>query len=688
MPLLRHSIPRLPVRHVYRAFPELDGYSDEQCIRFMKAARGTMLRRAIAILAILTIFVVGTIAGAIILLSVVNMILPSGHTRNLQLGRGLVMLCLLLICTAAGPILAFLMRDFLIIDRIRWILRSRGLCQACSYSLIGLAVSPDNSVTCPECAALCTVDPSLGELTTGDGGTRHFKPDDASHVTPPLLQRIPDSIKLAAKVSSRVALVLLCVLAVLALAYEGTIQWRAGRARAAQASIRAELARLYPPESQQHPSPISIVKAVVERSNETYKRIITEHWDASDDNRPARLDPGMIHRYAQRNSPSVAYYTDEQIDAMKTAAELTVVQAIRDSETIRLLTALHSSHALFSFDTSAPLDEPLIHQSTYQLGYDAFQLVQILEAYAETSRLDNDRDGFMLAAETLLALNRLFTHSAAGSSVFTSTHCRRAITQCLSGMLSRGIPGEWLDELHDVAHRQGFWDTTDLDTTSLHLVLDEFLCYYFGAPDRFRLGKYSAGFRRFARQHWGQNRAVLGATADRIGSLRENRDAIDQYYAQLAQVLSQPAATTAHLAQGLWTPTSIILVDSYTNDPSYFLTLIDLARINTAGFRIQLAIERFQHDQMQLPESLEQLVPTYLDELPIDHWGDGVFRYIKIDPEKDEHNRSYLLYSVGADEQDDGGTPHPDRARQSFLLTKPVNSAFVGFDYVINDPSR
>lgn len=688
MPLLRHSIPRLPVRHVYRAFPELDGYSDEQCIRFMKAARGTMLRRAIAILAILTIFVVGTIAGAIILLSVVNMILPSGHTRNLQLGRGLVMLCLLLICTAAGPILAFLMRDFLIIDRIRWILRSRGLCQACSYSLIGLAVSPDNSVTCPECAALCTVDPSLGELTTGDGGTRHFKPDDASHVTPPLLQRIPDSIKLAAKVSSRVALVLLCVLAVLALAYEGTIQWRAGRARAAQASIRAELSRLYPPESSEHRLASDLMNDLREHLQATYIRIRTERWSPTDEDSPSYLDFRTLDpRF--RDVPGLkAHLSPEQIQAMYAVAELTLLQAIDDPETTGYLTALRSSKALLSLDVSPESGDPLVHQPIAHLAYRNYELVPFLEAYAKHAIESGNHSDFLLAMESLFAIDRLMTHATIGSSIFTSVQVRRVIALALTRVLSCPVPGEWLDDVQMAAERQRFGTLADIDVTALRMAFDELVCHFFADPDRYRFGKRSWSFNDYARNYLSQQAVRPALIPGRLGTLRENRAAMEAYCDKIAHALHQPAVLTAHLAKGLHTPTSLLLVDAHAYDPSFFLMHIDTIRIDVAGFRIQLAIERFRHDQLRLPESLEQLVPTYLDTLPIDHWGDGVFRYIRIDPEKDEHNRSYLLYSVGADEQDDGGTPHPDRARQSFLLTKPVNSAFVGFDDVINDPSR
>jgi len=68
---------------------------------------------------------------------------------------------------------------------------------------------------------------------------------------------------------------------------------------------------------------------------------------------------------------------------------------------------------------------------------------------------------------------------------------------------------------------------------------------------------------------------------------------------------------------------------------------IDLAR--TA-----LAIERYRLATGKVPERLEELVPQYLKEVPIDPFDGQPIRYRRTNP-------GYCLYSIGEDGQDNGG---------------------------------
>ena len=68
---------------------------------------------------------------------------------------------------------------------------------------------------------------------------------------------------------------------------------------------------------------------------------------------------------------------------------------------------------------------------------------------------------------------------------------------------------------------------------------------------------------------------------------------------------------------------------------------IDLAR--TA-----LAIERYRLATGKVPERLEELVPQYLKEVPIDPFDGKPIRYKRTEP-------GYLLYSILDDGQDNGG---------------------------------
>ena len=63
-----------------------------------------------------------------------------------------------------------------------------------------------------------------------------------------------------------------------------------------------------------------------------------------------------------------------------------------------------------------------------------------------------------------------------------------------------------------------------------------------------------------------------------------------------------------------------------------------------------LAIERYRIEHDAPPDALESLRPEWLDEVPRDPFDDEPLRYQPI-------NGGYLLYSIGTNREDDGGTP-------------------------------
>jgi hypothetical protein len=88
---------------------------------------------------------------------------------------------------------------------------------------------------------------------------------------------------------------------------------------------------------------------------------------------------------------------------------------------------------------------------------------------------------------------------------------------------------------------------------------------------------------------------------------------------------------------------------------SYLLS--EFARIPCA--RVALAIEQYRAATGNLPESLEALVPDYLDAVPVDPWAPG---YAPGTLKYTHGPGGYTVYSVGTDGQDDGGDPARVRA--------------------------
>jgi len=85
--------------------------------------------------------------------------------------------------------------------------------------------------------------------------------------------------------------------------------------------------------------------------------------------------------------------------------------------------------------------------------------------------------------------------------------------------------------------------------------------------------------------------------------------------------------------------------------PALSQATLQLAQAQTVSDRaaIACAIERYRLAIGSLPKTLDQLVPGYMETLPHDVINGKPLNY------KQEGNSRYLLYSVGANQTDDGG---------------------------------
>lgn len=77
-----------------------------------------------------------------------------------------------------------------------------------------------------------------------------------------------------------------------------------------------------------------------------------------------------------------------------------------------------------------------------------------------------------------------------------------------------------------------------------------------------------------------------------------------------------------------------------------------------------LAVERYRLARGALPETLRDLVPTYIPDVPSDPFDGKPLRYKRLE-------RGYVIYSVGPDGNDDGGKEPPPAVKG-----KPNTSAY------------
>jgi hypothetical protein len=87
------------------------------------------------------------------------------------------------------------------------------------------------------------------------------------------------------------------------------------------------------------------------------------------------------------------------------------------------------------------------------------------------------------------------------------------------------------------------------------------------------------------------------------------------------------------------------------------ITLPALSKVGSIDLRVRaqldsaitaLGVERYRQAEGRLPESLEELVPKYLETVPIDPFDGKPLRY-------KQSETGYMIYSIGEDGEDNEG---------------------------------
>jgi hypothetical protein len=160
---------------VYRAFPELDRFTDEQCSRFVAAANSSWRRRLLRWTLVGLAGVMAVVAACAAIVSV-NLWIQD-LLRVEDVGGSIVAIVVGGIGFAIALVPTLILRDFLLRRTLRRLIRRCGACPKCHYSLLGMRVGPDQTITCPECGLKIDVDASMGELATDEEGAAVYKPE-------------------------------------------------------------------------------------------------------------------------------------------------------------------------------------------------------------------------------------------------------------------------------------------------------------------------------------------------------------------------------------------------------------------------------------------------------------------------------------------------------------------------------
>lgn len=110
-----------------------------------------------------------------------------------------------------------------------------------------------------------------------------------------------------------------------------------------------------------------------------------------------------------------------------------------------------------------------------------------------------------------------------------------------------------------------------------------------------------------------------------------------------------------------------------------------IGRLQWAGTKVILQLERFRARTGREPESLAEVESTLEVTLPSDPLHGDSFVYHRLE-EPDEFGRMYLVYSTGYDQTDDGGSEATSDDHDEGRHAPLKDRSSTGFDFVINQP--
>jgi len=650
---------RIPGRKIWRAFAELDRFSDEQCARFVRAANRGFWWWCLRIL------VWGSCGVTMLAVVVAGVGFLTGRWERWFDDDIVEFVGDLPPWLAAGlllPLVLLVIRDWLLIRRVRSILSGRGRCGGCGYGLLGLPVDEKLIVICPECGANTKVDQSLGELTVDGKGNARFQPSVDSLVVKTFWTARRK------KWAIRGGLAATLVFVVLPLGAIGVREiWmriEAGEARGDRAKFREEWEALL--ESAQptgssatDPDAWTFFAKIVEKHDAAFAALRQKDPERN----PTGAVPMADLVYNPTKAPvdtgdAVMLQTQEERyreDMKSRELGLELVERLRKEgafEQMAEMAATARSVPPFEIDWSRPLNEvfgPMLGKCR--------ALLRVNAARMHLAREARDLDEFVRAAEANMALVRMARCGPNLIWQLVATAIQEANFQQCREYIAAGGPPELAGRLLEALKRQGVGTRYAAAVDGDRLVADDTIAWLFSEPSRVRYGMRSDAVKAIV----GNGPANAPISQFRIGSYRDNRDKADACYneakARMGLESWERSASTADARE-------FPLVEAFLFAFDSVMKARDHGLVSERAFELSLRIEDFRVEHWSAPETLEALPGVNDKAIFRDPLTGGTFGYsreMKFDwtqfpePEFDEAakkalmRQSYLLYSAGHD---------------------------------------
>ena len=574
---------------------------------------------------------------------------------DLSFRSDLLMWLVLLPPPTAGVLAGAFLRDFLLRRRLRHVIKTRGGCDGCGYVLLGLPVSAADTVQCPECGVTSEVDAAVGELAPASGGVRLLSggaslPDERFWT--------PGRIA-AFRLEFRWSMVAALILAVAA-GVAVLVRLRAVANDAAAASAVFQPGRMLGKGGGNNAAKARIGDKSLA---ETLVGLVME-LDAVA--RPfLNLDTPAVRVggtpvYPELNFLSLTFDPELYQYKVPPGSVWHVQQTLNRRVAAAVLDRLAGTDLLRRIDEVPSLAAPVAHvplsfrpPSMLWPGLDlrvTQELLSLNQARMWVASRSGDSAEMLVAFGSSLALARM-PQVVGGDNGFSYEF---DLLASLLPMLP-GADEPTLAKLTEVigpdVSSQILLDAIEFGRLAEHQRLAE----VFSLPEVTRWGVLSAAawlgsgldIRRWYESlplgRFHANLEEVDETANLAAALAGKRPCDQSFTALQALASTQPGQF--FLGQRL----ELVRLCSFNLMYFYYLQTAQLA------VRVRVAVERFQRINGHYPASIGELVPQFLASVPLDPWADAPLRY-RVVPQQELSPAGYILYSVGPDRVDNGGS--------------------------------
>jgi len=650
----------LTTKALYRAFPELDHFSDEQCRTFVAAAKGDLVLRIFR-LALQLIVALITLVLASVAISFIGRAFGDSRFVGTNLGFFLFGIGLIVFAFGSAALAFLLTRDFLLRRRIRGVMQSRGSCHDCGYGLTGLPVittpaaagSTTHSITCPECGTPHAADAILGETIEDAKGTLRYvpSPNAPGRIRPGSLRRF---IRHNTKLAAAIALFLVLAIAIPVGGYEFFLRRQAAEAKAKildSTDLHALVAKTFPDFSGEssiddlHPfERLQILHSGMQSLQDQLSGPERQFSWPIDPEQTAFLVP----------PPEDPRYDAEMLARIRTDAEVGL-QALLDSDAFDQLDAIAAMPPRLPLQASAgPVFS--MHQAFNAHGGSVSALLALNRARIRRSILESDPAAAIALRTHLRLIKHMATVPDASTQHWAKSEHAAAINLAAHAVYRSRRNASLPSLLEDLHESPSFPSRSQLNEIEA-AISRGMVAFIFADPSNVRFGTRSLFFAQ----------AIDSKSPVTIGTYAKN---LEEFESNLAARTS--GADKDRFERPLLNPLAPrYAANIYTQSNSAFwLEFSDTHTALTRAVPLFLAIEQFLFDNNRLPTTLDELIPRYIATIPIDPFSGKPLLY-KVSPPGTDSNipNTYAIYSTGPDQVDHGATfPLMDR---TFRVLKP-----------------